>query len=134
MCAGCVAASGFFLGARSLEELKPVDIGLQAVTHCAIAHTPVDFTVYHGFRTDAEQRGFIAAGVTWVLRSKHQDGLAIDIMAIDPATGKGSWAKQLYYRIAPAFYACGEHLGYPITWGGEWTKQDLVHFERKQRR
>lgn len=104
---------------------------MQAVAHCAIQHTPVDFVVYHGLRTDAEQRSMVAKGVSWVNRSRHQDGDAIDVMAV--VNGKGSWDAKYYVQIAPAFYHCGEKLGTPVTWGGEWRVKDYVHFERKQR-
>lgn len=133
ICAGCVAASGFVLSQRSETTIAPLRPTLQTVIRCAIKVTPVDFTAYHGFRTDHEHQTMLARGVSWIKRSKHQDGMAVDIMAIDPATGKGTWEAKFYYRIAPAFYACGDFHGVPITWGGEWTKQDLVHFEEKHK-
>lgn len=36
-------------------------------------------------RTDAEQADAIARGVSWVKRSKHQDGLAMDVVPYDLA-------------------------------------------------
>lgn len=126
-----IIASGFFLSQRSLDTLAPTSPRIQAVAHCAIQRTEVDFVVYHGLRSDAEQRSMIARGVSWVNRSRHQDGEAIDVMALDE-NGRGTWEPEPYYEIAKAFYSCGDDLGYPVTWGGEWRVKDLVHFEEKQ--
>lgn len=114
--------------ARSEKILKPVDAEVVQVAWCARQEVP--FIVYHGHRTEAEQASFIAKGVSWVRRSKHQDGLAIDVMALDE-NGKGTWNTRYYPIIAKAFYACADKLGIPIIWGGEWKKKDLVHIEKK---
>lgn len=129
-CAGCVAVSGYAFSKRSLDNLFPVHPDLQKVTHCALKISPYDFVVYHGYRTEEEQRSMIARGVSWVNRSRHQDGLAIDVMAL--VDGKGTWDAKPYEGIARAFYACGDALGVPIVWGGEWRVKDLVHFEVKR--
>lgn len=137
--AGIMAAvlyGGFELNKRSLDTLAPTSPRIQAVAKCA-ATTPikpngkkVTFVVYHGYRTEEEQRAMIAKAVSWVNRSRHQDGQAIDVMAqID---GKGTWEAAPYYEIANAFYKCGNQLSIPITWGGEWRVQDMVHFEEKR--
>lgn len=125
-----VIASGYYLSERSLENLYPTSPRIQAVTHCAIERTTIDFVVYHGLRSDAEQRSMIAKGVSWVNRSRHQDGEAVDVMAI--VNGNGTWDHEPYYEIAKAFYSCGDDLGYPVIWGGEWRVKDLVHFELKR--
>ncbi len=125
VCAGCVAVGVW--DARSEKVLKPVDAELVEVAWCARQEVP--FIVYHGHRTDAEQASFIAKGVSWVKRSKHQDGLAIDVMALKD--GKGTWELKYYQKIATAFYACSQKLNIPITWGCEWKVKDCVHFERK---
>jgi peptidoglycan L-alanyl-D-glutamate endopeptidase CwlK len=114
--------------ARSEKILKPVDKNLVEVAWCARQEVP--FIVYHGHRTDAEQATMLAKGVSWVRRSKHQDGLAIDVMALDER-GKETWAHSYYHKIADAFYKCSEKLGVPITWGCEWRVKDCVHFEVK---
>jgi peptidoglycan L-alanyl-D-glutamate endopeptidase CwlK len=122
--------SGFYFSERSLINLQYVNPQMQAVANCAIQRTTVDFVVYHGLRSEAEQRSMIARGVSWVNRSRHQDGDAIDIMALK--NGKGTWQAPPYNEIAKAFYSCGEDLGFPVTWGGEWRVKDLVHFELKR--
>ncbi len=129
--------SGFALNQRSLDNLAPTSPRIQAVTHCA-AGTPIigpqgqkiSFVVYHGFRTDEEQRSMLAKGVSWVNRSRHQDGQAIDVMAV--VDGKSTWDAWPYTEISKVFYACGDKLKTPITWGGEWRVKDLVHFEEKR--
>lgn len=128
LCAGCIATGIYAWDARSEKVLKPIDAELVEVAWCARQRVP--FIVYHGHRTEAEQADFIAKGVTWVRRSKHQDGLAIDVMALDES-GKGTWEPKYYYRISEAFYACATIHGTPITWGGEWKKKDMVHIEKK---
>lgn len=156
--AATVTFGGFALNERSNTILAPTSPEIQAVTRCAATKPitlpkggKVTFVVYHGFRTDAEQRSMLAKGVSWVNRSRHQDGEAVDVMAvvpvIDALTGKsivdsktgkpvtkGTWAHEPYYEIAKAFYKCGEELGVPITWGGEWTVGDFVHFEKRKKK
>lgn len=126
-----IVYSGFTFSQRSLDTLYPTSPRIQAVAHCAIKRTTVDFVVYHGLRSEEEQRSMIAKGVSWVNRSRHQDGEAIDVMALDK-NGRGTWKEEYYPPIAEAFYSCGEELGIPITWGGEWMVRDLVHFEEKR--
>ena len=120
--------SGYGFGQRSLDTLKPLNTDLQTVAHCALLVSTVDFVAYHGYRTDAEHQTMLERGVSWIRRSKHQDGLAVDVMALD-AKKKGTWYAKPYDEIAKAFYSCGAVLKVPITWGGEWRVKDLVHFE-----
>lgn len=130
VCAACIAASGFFFGQRSNQNLSEVDVRMQEVAQCAIKHTTVDFTVVDGGRTAAEHKNNVAAGRSWIKRSKHQDGLAIDIAALD-SKGKVTYNPAPYYKIAEAFYYCADGLKTPIIWGGEWRVQDLMHYELK---
>lgn len=130
LCAGCIGVGGYVLDQRSLDVLKPVDAELVEVAYCASKRVPI--LVYHGMRTEAEQASFIAKGVSRIKRSKHQDGLAIDVMTKD-SNGKWTWDVKYYPKVAKAFYACSKKLGVPIVWGGEWkTFRDMVHFERKK--
>lgn len=124
--AAVIAASVIVWDARSEKILKPVNPQLVEVAWCARQSVP--FIVYHGHRTDAEQATMLAKGVSWVRRSKHQDGLAIDVMALDSA-GKGTWEPAYYQKIADAFYKCSEKLSVPIVWGCEWRVKDCVHFQ-----
>lgn len=126
-----VAVSGYGISQRTVNTLTPVAPALQTVTVCALHVSTVDFVAYHGFRTDAEHQTMLQRGVSWVRRSKHQDGKAVDVMALDH-NKKGTWVAKPYDEIAKAFYACGKALNTPITWGGEWRVKDRVHFELKE--
>lgn len=129
ICAGCIAVSGYVFSARSLDNLKEVSPLIQEVAECALKHTTADFVVVDGGRSAEEHRNNVAAGRSWIRRSKHQDGLAIDIAAY--SHGKITYNPAPYYKIAEAFYYCSDGLGIPIIWGGEWKVQDLMHFELK---
>ena len=137
VCTGCVAASGFVLSKRSMDTLDPTSLEVQTITICAASKPmfgpkgeKITFEAYHGFRTEIEHRAMIERGVTWVNRSRHQDGMAIDVMA--EVNGVGTWDHWPYYIIAKSFYQCGKEKGIPITWGGEWRFKDMVHFEVKK--
>lgn len=132
VCAVCVVASGFVYSQRSLLNLSEVDQHLQTVAECAIRHTPVDFVVIDGGRTAREHVVNVANGKSWVKRSRHQDGMAIDIAAW--VNGQITYEPAPYYKIADAFYFCSETLNIPIVWGGEWKVKDLMHFELDRRR
>lgn len=125
--AGCVVLSGYVFSIRSLDNLKEVDVKLQAVAQCALNHSEVDFVVIDGGRTEAEHKNNLASGRSWIKRSKHQDGLAIDIAAF--YKGRISYQPDLYYKISKAFYFCSDKLQTPIVWGGEWGVKDLMHYE-----
>lgn len=83
-------------------------------------------------RTQAEQDAALAAGTSKVKRSKHQDGLAIDVVpyavyeAADRSNDKLLWDTRspLWTRLG----LIGEQLG--LTWGGRWkSPHDPGHFE-----
>lgn len=131
LCGACVAASGFVFSVRSNINLHEVRPELQTLAACALQHTPVDFVVVDGGRTPDEHRNNVAAGRSWIKRSKHQDGLAIDIAAY--RNGKVTYAAEPYYKISHAFYYCADQLSTPIIWGGEWRVQDLMHYELKDK-
>ena len=129
--------SGFALNQRSVEVLSKVGPKIRIVAECAATKPiwgdngeKITFKVYHGQRTDAEQRDMIAKGVSWVNRSRHQDGAAVDLLAV--VNGRDTWSHAPYYKIAEAFYACGKEKSIPITWGCTWKVKDCVHFEVKQ--
>lgn len=127
VCAVCVAASGFVYGTRSQTNLAEVRPELRAVAHCALSRSPVDFVVVDGGRTPEEHKNNVAAGRSWIKRSKHQDGLAIDVAAY--VNGKITYDPAPYQHINAAFQSCSYSLSTPITWGGDWRVRDLMHFE-----
>jgi peptidoglycan L-alanyl-D-glutamate endopeptidase CwlK len=125
--------SGFIFGAASLSHLDPVCPQLQQVTYRALEITPIDFAVIDGWRSQAEHLKNVSKGVSWVLRSRHQDGEAIDFMAY--VDGKKTWAKgkeeETYRPIVDAFKQASKELDIPITAGADWRVRDYGHIELK---
>ena len=90
---------GYKLGKRSLEKLEGVDERMQSVVRYAISVTKQDFSVICGLRTIEEQRALVAKGASQTMKSKHLDGLAVDLMAY---VDGGRWELNLYDEIADA--------------------------------
>lgn len=131
VCATCLAFSGYIYSERSMDNLVETRPELQQVSHCALSRSSVDFVVIDGGRTEQEHKKNVENGKSWVRRSRHQDGLAIDYAAL--VNGTITYQPEYYYQIAGAFYRCSDDLGIPITWGGEWKAQDLMHIELDRR-
>ncbi len=118
------AGSGFRLGARSLKELDGVHPDLIRVVERALELSPVDFSVHDGIRTVAEQRRYVASGVSKTMDSKHlkQDGdgkgHAVDLVPY--VNGKLRWEWGPIYGIAEAVRQAATELGVRIRWGGSW--------------
>ena len=122
-----LGVSGFMFSQRSTENLQDVHRDLRKLTACALDRTTVDFVVVDGRRTMREHLINVSNGRSWVKRSRHVDGLAIDFAAY--VGGKITYNSPPYYKISKAFYSCSESLDIPITWGGEWRVRDLMHIE-----
>lgn len=120
--------SGFELSERSKNNLMGVHSKLVAVVELALVLSKIDFVVIEGLRTETRQKELIALGKSWVQRSKHQDGLAVDLMAL-PADGTGNWEPPHYDLINAAMQEAAGRLGVRLTWGGTWKMRDLVHFQ-----
>lgn len=115
---------------RSLDSLRGVHPDLVRVVAAALSMSPVDFTVIEGLRTRARQAELVAKGASRTMNSRHLHGLAVDLLPIDPATGKGAFDWPLYHKLGPVVKAAAASLGIPITWGGDWTTfKDGPHFE-----
>lgn len=131
------------LGARSRDRLKDVDARLVAVVERAINLTSQDFTVIEGRRTLARQRELYAQGrtrpgpiVTWTMKSKHIDGVAVDLC---PWNGGIDWNDAAgFTEISRAMFAAAAELDTPIRWGRDWNQNgrpsekgeaDSPHFE-----
>jgi peptidoglycan L-alanyl-D-glutamate endopeptidase CwlK len=115
---------------RSLDSLKGVHPDLVRVIAMALHTSPVDFVVIEGTRTKARQEQLFKEGATRTMNSRHLYGLAVDLMPIDPKTGKGSFDWPLYHKMAPAVLDAARSLGISIEWGGNWTTfKDGPHFE-----
>lgn len=110
------------LGTHSRRELKGVHADLVAVVKHAIKITGQDFTVHDGLRTIEEQREYVRRGVSRTMRSKHLEGLAVDLVPY--INGKLRWELDACYDIALAVRTAAEELGVPIRWGGPWARLD----------
>jgi len=113
----------FKLSQRSLDKLEGVDKRLQKAVHHAIGETKVDFGVICGLRTIEEQRELVAKGASQTLKSKHLDGLAVDLMAF--VGSRGSWELNLYDDIADAMKEGAKIVNVPIRWGAAWHINDI---------
>ena len=71
----------FKLSQRSLDRLEGVDERMVAVVRHAITVTKTDFGVVQGLRTLQMQKELVAKGASQTMKSKHLDGLAVDLMA-----------------------------------------------------
>lgn len=127
----------------SLAKLLTVHKDLQDVFLAAIRVSPIDFGISHGLRTQAEQQELYAQGRTKQgnivtkadgvkLRSKHQDGLAVDVYAF--INGKVSYDDVHLALIAGVVLSEAASRNIPIRWGGTFGSKvfkgwDKPHYE-----
>jgi peptidoglycan L-alanyl-D-glutamate endopeptidase CwlK len=93
----------------------------------AIELSEVDFGVTQGLRTIEEQEALVAKGASKTMKSKHIDGLAVDLMAY--VGGRGCWELNVYDEIADAMKAAAQELDVPIRWGAAWHISDIRDWE-----
>jgi peptidoglycan L-alanyl-D-glutamate endopeptidase CwlK len=113
----------YFLSKRSYGNLEKVDKRLFDVVETAIQLTTVDFGVIQGLRTVEEQEALVAKGASKTMKSKHLEGLAVDLMAY--IGSRGSWELSLYDNIADAIKAAAGYHEIAIRWGGAWHIPDI---------
>ena len=113
------------LGKRSLDRLIGVDERMVAVVKYAINVTKQDFSVICGLRTIEEQRALVAKGVSQTMKSKHIDGLAVDLMAY---VDGGRWELNLYDEIADAMAEGAREVDVPIRWGAAWSVPNIAQY------
>tara|TARA_R100001591_G_scaffold68762_2_gene77628 strand:- start:2411 stop:2863 length:453 start_codon:yes stop_codon:yes gene_type:complete len=114
------------LGKRSLEKLEGVDERMVAVVKHAIGATKQDFSVICGLRTIEEQRALVAKGASQTMKSKHIDGLAVDLMAY---VDGGRWELNLYDEIADAMAEGSRACDVPVRWGAAWTVSNIAQWD-----
>lgn len=115
------------LSKRSLAKLEGVDERLVRVVKRAIELTTVDFGVIQGLRTIEEQRQLVAKGASQTMKSKHIDGIAVDLMAY--VGSRGSWEMSLYDDIADAMKLAAMEEGVAIRWGAAWQVSDIREWD-----
>ena len=113
----------YFLSKRSYGNLEKVDKRLFDVVETAIQLTTVDFGVIQGLRTVEEQEALVAKGASRTMKSKHLEGLAVDLMAY--IGSRGSWELSLYDNIADAIKAAADYQKIAVRWGGAWHIPDI---------
>lgn len=100
---------------------------MELIARCVDENIPV--MIIDTLRTPEEHAANLAKGVSWTKRSKHLDGLAIDICPWDEFRLNGpdklAWDADntLWLKIGHI----GEALG--LRWGGRWQQRDPGHFE-----
>lgn len=117
----------FKLSKRSLARLEGVDERMVRVVQTAITLSSVDFGVIQGLRTIEEQRQLVAKGASQTMKSKHLDGLAVDVMAY--IGSRGSWEMSLYDNIADAFKLAAIEEDVAIRWGAAWQISDIREWD-----
>ena len=117
----------FKLSKRSLGRLEGVDERMVRVVKTAITVSKIDFGVICGLRTVEEQRELVAKGASQTMKSKHIDGLAVDLMAY--IGGRASWELNLYDDIADAMKIAADEENVQIRWGAAWHINDLREWD-----
>jgi peptidoglycan L-alanyl-D-glutamate endopeptidase CwlK len=117
----------FQLSQRSLAKMKGINNKLHSVVCSAIKLSKIDFGVYYGLRTEAEQKELLAKGATQTMRSKHLTGDAVDLMAY--IGSRGSWELNLYDDIADAMKQAAIEHDEKIRWGAAWHIADIRDWE-----
>lgn len=115
--------SEFKLSRRSLDRLEGVDERLVSVVKFAIHETKTDFGVIQGLRTIEMQKELVAKGASQTMKSKHLEGLAVDLLAY--ISGRGSWELNLYDDIADAMKEGADLAGVSVRWGAAWHIDDI---------
>jgi peptidoglycan L-alanyl-D-glutamate endopeptidase CwlK len=111
----------FKFSEHSYRELQNVHPDLVRLVERALELTAVDFIVWDGLRTEAEQAEYVRTGVSKTMDSRHLHGLAVDLV---PFVGKPRWEWPLCYQVAEAVRQAADELGQPIVWGGMWARLD----------
>ena len=117
----------FNLSQKSLDRLKGVDDDMVRVVKKAIELTKVDFGVICGLRTVEEQEELVAKGASQTMKSKHIDGLAVDLMAY--LGGRASWELNLYDDIADAMKEAAKLENVGVRWGAAWQIDNMADWE-----
>jgi len=113
------------LGKGSVSKLEGIDERMIAVVKYAISVTKQDFSVICGMRTIEEQKVLVAKGASQTMKSKHIDGLAVDLMAY---VDGGRWELNLYDEIADAMSEAAREVDVPIVWGAAWSVPNIAQF------
>jgi peptidoglycan L-alanyl-D-glutamate endopeptidase CwlK len=116
----------FSLGKGSRAQLVGVDPVLTHVSERAIVLSPVDFAVHDGLRTLAEQREYVATGVSKTMQSYHlpqaHDGLGKAVDLVPYINGKFRWEWPAIYKVSAAVHQAANEIGVLLRWGAIWDR------------
>ena len=112
---------------RLLSDLDPAFLPLaqSLLEKCAEAGHPV--AIVETRRSLAQHEANVKAGKSWTKRSRHCDGLAIDVCPKELINTPG-WVPDS--PVWETVGEIGEALG--LRWGGRWKQRDMVHFEMRE--
>ena len=111
---------------RTIDALAPeFRLKAQALLDMSRA-AGIELFVVETLRSEAQHKINLAAGKSWTRHSRHQDGLAIDVVPI-ALMDKPDWAPgdQLWCQVVEI----AESLG--LQAGARWRQRDYCHFEAK---
>lgn len=112
-----------------------VDRRLVAVVQAAERLCRFDIIVVEGLRTKERQQQLYNQGrfgdtrkvVTETLKSKHIDGLAVDLAPL-LSPGKPDWEnKRAFLELGAAMMKSAETLRTPIRWGYDWDRDGKLN-------
>lgn len=125
----------FQFSQTSKQKLQTVDLRLQILMEKVLNLSTIDFGITEGIRTVEKQQEVYKNGKSQLdgvtQKSKHQLGLAVDIICYDPKTKKATYEQKYYYYLAGIIQQLAQTLGYQVTWGGWWSFEDCCHWELK---
>ena len=114
---------------RQLDDLHPAfkPLAIELLARFVEAGIPV--MIIDTLRTEEEHQANLLKGVSWTIRSKHLDGMAIDVCPWEEFSmyGPDKLAWNADNAVWEKLGEIGEALG--LRWGGRWKKRDLGHFE-----
>ena len=125
-------------GQRSRNCIRQAHPDLRFWLDQTLARSPIDFGVYHGPRTYAEQLRKVAAGKSDTKNSRHfvdRQGFhyAVDTIPHPPAHPRGTWEPAYYFEFMREGFKVSAEYGIPVVWGGFWRNTsfgpDYVHIQ-----
>ncbi len=115
---------------QALNDLDPKFRPLAVELLAKLVEAKLPVLIVETRRTPEQQALNVANGVSWVVHSKHQDGLAIDLVPYSVYTLAPGGDKLEWDSAHPAWQTIGrigKALG--LRWGGDWTQKDMGHLE-----
>jgi len=114
---------------RALDDLAPQFRPFAVELLARLTEAKIPVLIVDTLRTPEEHQANLLRGVSWTQRSKHLDGLAIDVVPYSLYDAHGP-DKLNWDASAPVWKKIGligERAG--MRWGGRWKQRDMGHFE-----